>query len=119
MKVEFAPADMTERLAPFRAVLDHEGVRDALDRLCAAEWRRGTGQAVRARALKWHGDRCTFEIGLRTEEGWHSVIGKVYTGHRSDVFWATWPLRSMMFCPNSCPWITWRGSLPRRSMRLA
>src|SRR2546430_5372130 len=101
MKVEFAAADMTERLAPFRAVLEHGGVRDALDRLCAAEWRRGTGQAVRARALKWHGDRCTFEIALRTEEGWHSVIGKVYTGHRSDVFWAMQALGQAGFGPEA------------------
>ena len=101
MKVEFAAADMTERLAPFRAVLDHAGFADALDRLCASEWRWGTGQEVRARALKWHGDRCTFEIAVRTEAGWQSVIGKVYTGHRSDVFWAMQALGQAGFGPEA------------------
>ena len=101
MKVEFAAADMTERLAPFRAVLDHAGFADALDRLCAAEWRWGTGQEVRARALKWHGDRCTFEIAVRTEAGWHSVIGKVYTGDRSDIFQTMLALGQAGFGPEA------------------
>src|SRR5947208_2048386 len=101
MKLEFAPTDMTERIAPFRAVLDGDGFADALARLCASEWRWGTGQEVRARALKWHGDRCTFEIAVRTENGWHSVIGKVYTTDRSDVFRTMDALRHAGFGPEA------------------
>src|SRR5438445_13505727 len=32
------------------------------------------------------GNRCTLEIGLRTESGWHYLIGKVYSRDRADVF---------------------------------
>jgi len=101
MKLEFTAADMHERVAPFRAVLDHEAFRDALARLCASEWRWGTGQEGRARALKRHRDRCTFEIAVRTEGGWHSVIGKVYTKDRSDVFRAMDALRQAGFGPEA------------------
>src|SRR5438128_5117930 len=52
---------------------------------------------MRARALKWHGDRCTFEIAVRTESGWHHVIGKVYKTDRSDVFRAMEALRRAGF----------------------
>ena len=88
MKLEFARADVNDRVAPFAAVLDQEEFCRELDRLCFSEWHWGTRQKVRARALKWHGDRCTFEIAVKTENGWHSMIGKVYKIDRSDIFQA-------------------------------
>src|SRR5207237_6525043 len=88
MKLEFARADVNDRVALFAAVLDKQEFCSELDRLCLSEWHWGTRQQVRARALKWHGDRCTFEIAMRTEGGWHSVIAKVYKMGRPDVFQA-------------------------------
>ena len=88
MKLEFARADVNDLVAPFAAVLDKQEFCSELDRLCFSEWHWGTRQKVRARALKWHGDRCTFEIAMRTEGGWHSVIAKVYKMDRSDIFQA-------------------------------
>ena len=86
MKLEFAQADVSERVAPFAAMLDQEEFLDELDRLSCSQRQWGTRQEVQARALKWHGDRCTFEIAVKTENGWHSVIGKVYKIDRSDIF---------------------------------
>jgi aminoglycoside phosphotransferase (APT) family kinase protein len=46
-------------------------------------------EQVQVRALRHHvGKRCTLEIGLRTENGWHFLIGKVYHTDRSDIFQA-------------------------------
>src|SRR5256885_17170807 len=86
MKLELARADVNDRVAPFAAMLDKQEFCSELDRLCCSEWHWGTRQKVRARALKWHGDRCTFEIAMRTERGWHSVIAKVYKMDRREIF---------------------------------
>jgi aminoglycoside phosphotransferase (APT) family kinase protein len=49
----------------------------------------GAAEEVQVRALKHHpGRRCTLEIGLRIENGWDSVIGKVYHKDRLDIFQA-------------------------------
>jgi len=97
MKLEFTEAEVNERVAPFAAVLAQEEFHKEVDRLCVSERRWGTRREMRARALKWHGDRCTFEIAVRTESGWHHVIGKVYKTDRSDVFQAMEVLRRAGF----------------------
>ena len=101
MKVECAQADMNERVASFTAVLDQEEFRKELDRVCFSERHWGTWREVRARVLKSHGDRCTFEITVRTESGCYSVIGKVYKIDRSDVFQAMEALRQAGFGPDA------------------
>jgi len=83
MMDEMLPADAVSH---FSAVLAQEEFRAELDRLFLSEWHWGTPQEVRLRPLKAHKERCTFEIRVRTENGWHSVIGKVDTIDRSDVF---------------------------------
>ncbi len=42
--------------------------------------------AMRLRVLKAHRNRCTFEVSLDTENGWHSLVGKVHDDDRSHVF---------------------------------
>src|SRR5206468_431312 len=79
-------ADERARVSRFAAVLDRDEFRSELDRLCVSEWRWGAPQAVRFQPLKWHLERCTFEIAVKTETGWHSVIGKVYGVERAGVF---------------------------------
>ncbi len=57
-------------------------------------------EEVQSRALKHHpGRRCTLEIGLRSENGWHSVIGKVYAKDHSDVFQVMQGIRQASFGP--------------------
>src|SRR6266480_2927978 len=79
-------ADERTRVSRFAAVLDRDEFRSELDRLCVSEWRWGAPQAVRFQPLKWHRERCTFEIAVKTETGWHSVIGKVYGVERAGAF---------------------------------
>src|SRR5437879_12908798 len=42
--------------------------------------------AMWLRVLKAHRNRCTFEVSLDTEDGWHSVVAKVHDDDRSRVF---------------------------------
>src|SRR5439155_814639 len=83
------------------AVLAQEEFHKEVDRLCVSERRWGTRREMRSRALKRHGDRCTFEVAVRTESGWHHVIGKVYKTDRSDVFHAMEALRRAGFSENA------------------
>src|SRR5437016_3294062 len=81
--------DKRAAVSRFTAVLDQGEFRSALDRLCVSEWHWGAPQVVRIQPRKWHRARCTFEIAVKTETGWHGVIGKVYGVDRAGVF-RTW-----------------------------
>lgn len=81
-----APGDARTVVAQFAAVLDRAEVRTELDRLARAEWGWGTPREVRTHVLKAHRRRCTFDVAVRTERGWHAVIGKIHSVDRSDVF---------------------------------
>jgi len=63
----------------------------------------GTGpQEVRLQTLKCHiHHRCTFEIALKTEAGWRSVIAKVYLTDRSDLFQSMDAVRGAGFGPEA------------------
>src|SRR5207247_362449 len=73
-------------VSPFAAVLDQGEFRSELGRLCVSEWHWGAPQAVRIQPLKWHRERCTCEITVKTETGCHGVIGKVYEVDQAGVF---------------------------------
>jgi hypothetical protein len=81
--------DERARVSRFAAVLEQSEFRSELDRLCVSEWQWGAPQAVRIQPLKWHRERCTFEIAVKTETGWHDVIGKVYGVDRAGLV-QTW-----------------------------
>jgi phosphotransferase family enzyme len=52
------------------------------------------------RVLKYHTDRrCTLEIALRTEDGWHLLIAKIYRKDRSDLFDAMKGIQEAGFGP--------------------
>jgi aminoglycoside phosphotransferase (APT) family kinase protein len=52
------------------------------------------------RVLKYHTDRrCTVEIALRTEDGWHVLIAKIYRKDRSDLFHAMKAIQLAGFGP--------------------
>ena len=57
-------------------------------------------EQVQVRVLRhWAQRRCTLEIGMRAENGWHSVIGKVYHNDRPDVFQAMEGIQQAGFGP--------------------
>ncbi len=83
MMDEMLPAGDVSR---FSAVLTGEEFCTELNRLFLTEWGWGVPGEVRFRPFEAHDDRPTFEISSRTGNEWHSVIGKVHTVDRSDVF---------------------------------
>jgi len=72
---------------PFAAAFDREEFRRELRALTVAKLRWGSPQETRVKLLRPHaGRRHTFEVAVRTESGWHSLIVKLYSTDRPDVF---------------------------------
>ena len=64
-------------------------------------WNWGAIESVTASIRKSKpGRRCTFEIDVQTENGPHSVIGKIYAADRPDVFQAMEKLSRAGFGPH-------------------
>jgi aminoglycoside phosphotransferase (APT) family kinase protein len=81
-------------------VLDPAVLTKHLHVLSHAPWNGGVVEDIQVRVLRQHvGQRCTLEIGLRTEKGWHFVIGKVYQIDCPDVFQAMEGIRQAGFGP--------------------
>lgn len=76
---------MTAAPPRFAAVLEQPEVRTELGRLSCTEWGWGTLRGIRLRALKWHRERCTFELVMETTQGRYSTIAKVFDDDRSHV----------------------------------
>ncbi len=85
------PSVITEEILPaedvsrFSALLSGEEFRRELGRLFVSQWRWGKPEEVQVKPLKAHKDRCTFDVRVKTEQGWRSIIGKVYSNDRPDV----------------------------------
>jgi aminoglycoside phosphotransferase (APT) family kinase protein len=73
-------------VAGFAAVLDQGEFRAELGRRCRSDWAWGEPRELRVHAKKAHKRRCTFEIAVRTDGGWHALIAKVHSEDRSDQF---------------------------------
>ena len=68
-------------------VFDREEFRKELRELTVARLPWGLPLETRVELLRPHaGRRYTFEVAVRTESGWHSLIAKLYSSDRSDVF---------------------------------
>jgi hypothetical protein len=85
----------TERLQPLSdpgiatlsEVLDPIALAKHLRGISRAPWNGAPVEEVQVRVLRHHvRQRCTLEIGLRTDKGWHFLIGKVYHNDCPDVF---------------------------------
>src|SRR5438309_3368841 len=77
-------------------VFDPVVLGEYLPEVLPSEW--GAIRNVRLQVLKHHpGIRCTFEIVLGTTTGFHSLIGKVYTKDRLDVYEAMERIRRAGF----------------------
>ena len=60
----------------------------------------GMIEEIQVRVLRHHvAQRCTLEIGLRTENGWHFLIGKVYQVDCPEVFQAMEGIQQAGFGP--------------------
>src|SRR2546430_14331904 len=68
------------------ATLEREEFREALERLCVAEWHSGAIQQTRIQPIRRRPNRCTGAIVVNSRTGQHELIGKVYKDDRADVF---------------------------------
>ncbi len=81
-------------------VLDPIALAKHLRVIAWAPWNGGAVEEVQMRVLKHYlGRRCTLEMGLRTEKGWHFLIGKVYRKDRSHIFQAMERIQQAGFGP--------------------
>ena len=76
---------MTAAPPRFAGVLEQPELRTELGRLACTEWGWGTLREIQLRALKWHRERCTFELVMETTQGHYSTIAKVFDDDRSQV----------------------------------
>jgi hypothetical protein len=68
-------------------VLAGRAFHEELERRAVSEWHWGTPRELRVRALRVHEHhRATFDIALRTDDGWHALIGKVFATDQLHVF---------------------------------
>ena len=68
-------------------ILDPVALAKHLQSVWIGPWIGGVTNEIQVSVLRHHvAQRCTLEIGLRTENGWHFLIGKVYRKDRSDFF---------------------------------
>jgi len=71
----------------FAAVFDRHEFQRELQELAVARLRWGSPLQTSVKLLRPHaGRRYTFEVAVRTESGWHSLIAKLYSSDRPDVF---------------------------------
>ena len=84
--VEITPSAVDPRHSALVTFLNAGEFEKQLDLLSCAEWEWGPVQQIQTRVLKCHpGNRCTFEINMKTERGSHELIGKVFVTERSDI----------------------------------
>ena len=87
-------------LATLAMVLDPVALTTYLPPVLPRHW--GPLWEARVHVIKHYpGKRCTVAIALRTTNGWHDLIGKVYATDRSDVYRALDGLRHAGFGPDA------------------
>ena len=68
-------------------ILDPVALAKHLQGVWLGTWIGGRINEIQVSVLRHHvAQRCTLEIGVRTENGWHFLIGKVYRKDRSEFF---------------------------------
>jgi aminoglycoside phosphotransferase (APT) family kinase protein len=89
-------------ISPLSGVLDRDELRKQFNRPPMSDSQWGAPLEMAVRLLKFHRNRrYVFEVGVRTESGWHSLIGKIHNVDRSDVFEAMEALRQAGFGPRA------------------
>ncbi len=98
----------TERVQPLTdpgietlsEVLDPIALAKQLAGVSRAPWNGQAHRELQVRVLRHHaGQRCTLEIALRTEQGWHFMIGKVYQADCAELFQAMKGIQQAGFGP--------------------
>ena len=92
-----AAGDAQTAPSRFVSVFEHPEVRGEVERLACVEWGWGTPREMHLRALKWHRERCTFELAMKTTNGRYGAIAKVFDDDRSHVLPAMQAIRSAGF----------------------
>jgi aminoglycoside phosphotransferase (APT) family kinase protein len=89
-------------LGTLSEVFDPAALANHLRGVSLGRWNEANVEEARiVRVIKHHvGQRCTLEIGLRTENGWHYLIGKVYRDDRPDIFHAMERIQQAGFGPH-------------------
>ena len=81
-------------------VLDPTALGKHLRLISKAPWNGAPVEEIQVRVLRHHvRQRCTLEVGIRTEKGWHFLIGKVYHNDRPDIFQAMQGIQHAGFGP--------------------
>jgi phosphotransferase family enzyme len=88
MNVDAILITLDNNSSPLGTALEGREFIEELDRLCRVEWHYGAVEAVRAKMLRVHKNRCTFDLAIKTTGGLYPVICKVHDVDRSDVFQA-------------------------------
>jgi aminoglycoside phosphotransferase (APT) family kinase protein len=100
----------TERVQPLTdpgietlsEVLDPITLAKHLAGVSGAPWNGQAHKEVQVRVLRHHvGQRCTLEIALRTQQGWHFMIGKVYQADCPELFQAMDGIQQAGFGPRA------------------
>jgi hypothetical protein len=87
-------------IATLSEVLDPIALAKHLRAFSVSPWNGGAIEEVQVRVLRHHmRQRCTVEIRLRAENGWHFLIGKVYHNDRPDVLHAMEGIQKAGFGP--------------------
>ena len=88
-------------IATLAEVLDPAALSQHLRGVSLGSWDGEAVEEIQTRLLRHHEHlRCTLEIGLRTDHGWHFLIGKVYHRDRLDVFQAMEKIQQAGFGPH-------------------
>jgi aminoglycoside phosphotransferase (APT) family kinase protein len=88
------------RIPTLSEVLDSAALAKHLRGVSLGPGNAAAIEEIEVRVLRHHvGQRCTLEIGLRTEKGWHFLIGKVYQVDCSEIFQAMEGIQQAGFGP--------------------
>jgi hypothetical protein len=98
---ECVPPLIDPGIATLSEVLDPTALARHLRVISHAPWNGALIEEVQVHVLRHHvRQRCTLELGLRTEKGWHFVIGKVYNNDCPDLFEAMEGIQEAGFGPH-------------------
>jgi aminoglycoside phosphotransferase (APT) family kinase protein len=93
-----APAEYPAAARRYVEVLEGSAFQEDLARRAVSEWHWGAPQEMDIRTLRCHEHhRATFDIAVRTDRGWHALIGKVFATDQGHVFRAMSTMASAGF----------------------
>lgn len=101
MQLEWIRTDTDPKSSSWTPVLERREFLEELDRLSRIEWHYGAVEGVRARPLRFHRNRGTFEVEMKSDGRWRSLIVKLHETDRSDIFQAMKDVVDAGFAPEA------------------